>query len=102
MENPTPLPVNGTACGLPGALSAIEIVAFLLPPVAGARMTLMLQLVEGASVPTQLFVSLNSDACKPMIEMLEMVSVAFPTLVAEMTVGALEVPIATFPKVTLV
>jgi hypothetical protein len=62
-ENPgagaaAPVPLRGTVCGLPLALSAIETDAVRVPLAAGLKMTLIVQLAPAATVLPQVLVSL--------------------------------------------
>jgi len=45
-----PLPVSGTVCGLPVALSVTEMLAVRLPVAVGVKVTEMVQLAPAASV----------------------------------------------------
>jgi hypothetical protein len=49
-----PRPVSGTVCGLPGALSVIEIEAVRTPCAVGVKVTVMRQLTPDHTVGGQL------------------------------------------------
>lgn len=51
-----PMPVKGTVCGLPGALSATVSEALAFPTAFGAKVTLVVQLLFGDSDDGQLLV----------------------------------------------
>ena len=53
----TPMPPRDTICGLPGALSVIEIVPFKPPEALGMKITLIAQLAPDASVEPHVVVS---------------------------------------------
>src|SRR5690242_12165885 len=44
IENPVPIPVSGTVCGVPCALSEIETAATRVPVALGVNVTVMVQL----------------------------------------------------------
>src|SRR5713101_4368391 len=46
-----PVPLSGTVCGLPGALSLMVTVADLIPAAEGVKTTARLQLAPGARLP---------------------------------------------------
>ena len=79
------VPMMGTVCGLPAALSVTlsDAVALPLPPLAvGVKVTLMVQLESGASEAPQLFVCANSLAFAPASPIEAIVNVALPLLVS--------------------
>jgi len=94
-----PDPARGTLCGEPLALSAMLMEATAEPEAVGAKLTMMLQLAEAASVLVQVDVSLNSAEFVPVIPMLVRVSGAAPELVSVMVCMALVVPIDCAGKV---
>jgi hypothetical protein len=78
------VPVMGTVCGLPAALSATlsDAVALPLPPFAvGVNVTLIVQLESGLSAVPQLLFCVNSLAFVPANPIDVMVSGALPLLV---------------------
>ncbi len=79
-----PVPLRATVWGLPGALSAIEMLAVRLPVAVGVKVALMLQLALTASVlglSGHVLLELKSPALVPLRVMLLMVSGAVPVLV---------------------
>ena len=65
----TPVPDSETACGLPAALSATEIVPVFAPRVAGLKLTLMLQLAPALRLAPQGLVctkSADDDVMPPI------------------------------------
>src|SRR6476660_4443751 len=52
----TPVPLSATECGLSASLSVMLRMPTILPVEMGAKLTLMVQLIPGARVPTQLLV----------------------------------------------
>ena len=97
-----PVPVSGTVCGLPAALSVTLTVADRAPVVVGVNVTLMVQLVPAASVEPQPFVCEKSPGFDPARAMLEIFSVADPVLVKTTDWDRLEVPVVCVPKDKLV
>jgi hypothetical protein len=90
-----PVPVKGTACGLPEALSVTLTAALRVPPAVGSNVTLTVQLawlarVEGDS--GQLSVWLKSPALLPVIATLVMVRATPPVLSRVILCAALVVP----------
>jgi hypothetical protein len=84
-----PVPVRGTLCGLPGALSANERLALRAPDPAGVNVTLTVQLAETPNVVPQVFdETTKSEALVPVTVILEIVSVAVPLLVSVVVNGA--------------
>ena len=75
-----PTPVRVINCGLPGALSAIEMVAVRVPEAVGVNTALMVQLPPAATEEPQVLVWEKSPGSAPVIVMLEMESVALPVL----------------------
>ena len=86
-----PVPDSGIDCGLPGALSATEILAVLLPVAAGVNFAVIVQ-VEPAFTDVQLLVWENSLAFVPVIVMPVTTRVTLPVLVSTMACPALCVP----------
>ncbi len=66
-DDPVPIPVRPTDCGLLGALSVNVSVAFLVPMALGVKVTLIVQLAFGATDGWQLSVSEKSAAFVPEI-----------------------------------
>jgi hypothetical protein len=81
VENETagavPVPESATVCGLPEASSAIDKVPLLAPVVVGVKVTVKVQLAEGAKVALQVVVLAKS----PLAAVEEMLRVAVPTFV---------------------
>src|SRR5208283_1552717 len=88
----TPVPVKGTVCGLPGALSATASEAVAFPNAVGLKVTLMLQLPFGVSDDGQLLVWPNSLLLAPAMPIDVMVRVPGPVLVRVVTCGLVVVP----------
>src|SRR5579863_9085195 len=75
-EKPAPLPVPARemTCGLPGALSAIVMVAFRPPDALGEKVTLIAQFAPGAREVPQVVVWVKSsppelDSVNPAMDM---------------------------------
>jgi hypothetical protein len=64
-----PRPESGTVCGLPGALSVIEIEAVRNPCAVGENVTLMRQLAPAATVGGQLLDWAKSPSSGPVMVM---------------------------------
>jgi hypothetical protein len=75
----TPVPLTGTVCGLPLAVSVYCTVALLAPAVVGVKVTLVVQVTAEAKVVTQLVVRLKSPGLVPDMATALMVTL-FPTL----------------------
>lgn len=75
-EKSLALPVRLTECGLPAALSLMASEPERLPAAVGAKVTLNVQLAEGATVEPQVLLSEKS----PVTATLEMVSGPSPVL----------------------
>lgn len=93
-----PVPLRETVCGLPVALSVIEIVPFKLPVVLGAKVTLIAQFAPDARAESQLLVS-SKFALAAMFVML---SVAVPEFLSVIDSGWLVVLTTSMPKVRVV
>jgi hypothetical protein len=89
-----PVPVRVTICGVPDALSAIEIAAVRVPAAVGLNTAPMVQFAAAISVVPQVFVWEKSPGFAPVIVMLEMDKVAFPVLNKVTPLAALPVPTA--------
>jgi hypothetical protein len=90
-----PVPLSGTPCGLPGALSVTRNVELRAPLLVGVKVTLMVQLELGARPAPpigQLLVWPKLLALPPKIPMFEMISGEPPELVTVTACGALVVP----------
>lgn len=74
----TPIPLNGTDCGLPAALSATKRVADSAEVKDGVNVMLNEQLLPDPRVELQVFVCEKSAVFVPPIEMAVMLSVAPP------------------------
>lgn len=98
MPKSDPSPPSVTACGLPGALSAIVSVPVIEPAVTGEKVTLTVQVAPTARVVPQLPLS----AKFPEALMLVMFRTAVPELVRVTLCAALTVPTAWLEKLRLV
>jgi hypothetical protein len=78
----TPTPVRLTVCGLFAALSVRTSDAVRVPPVVGAKVTLIVQVAEAATVPRQLVVCEKSLGFAPPTGTLVTVSGPGPLLVS--------------------
>jgi len=99
----TPVPVSGTLCGLPPALSLMLRVAVRAPLAAGVKLTLMVQLAVAARVlglSGQVFDCAKSAAFTPFTTMPLIVSAAVPLFVSVIDCAALVVPIFWLPKLS--
>jgi hypothetical protein len=85
----TPVPLTGTICGLPMALSITSIVAVREPVVLGVNVTLMLQLAPPATLFPQLFVCAKSVESAPLTIIPFNSSARLPVLVSVITCAAL-------------
>jgi hypothetical protein len=93
---PVPVPVIGTVCGLPAALSVRMNVAERAPDAVGENVIDTLQLVPAASVrPEQPSLTcVKSSGFAPRVAALLMNNGALPVFVIVIDCGALVVPIA--------
>jgi hypothetical protein len=96
----TPVPARFTACGLLPALSLKESVAVRLPIAAGVKVTLMAQVLPGATrAPVQVSTLLpKSPAFAPVSPTLVMVRLAVPLLVTVSVCAALVAATTRLPK----
>ena len=97
------IPVNGMACGLPGALSVMYRIAVRVPESSAKNFTVMLQVLAGASEEPQVVVKVKSSLSDPLplnTEMLVMLTVALPRL-ERVTVCVAVFPFGTVPKLML-
>src|SRR5712692_6764301 len=90
-----PVPERATVCGLPGALSLNDNVPLRAPFLVGVNVTLTAQFAPAATVAPQVLLEIWKS---PLAVMLEMFSVALPTLVSVTVCGGLVCPIPTFLK----
>ena len=86
-----PLPLKGTVCGLPAALSLMLSKAFRLPVAVGVKVTLMVQLPPAATEVPQLLLCAKSPALLPVSEMPLIVNAALPVLLSVTACPALVV-----------
>jgi len=88
-----PVPVSGTLCGLPAALSETPTAALRAPAAVGVNVTFTVQNPFTTSGPEQLFVWPKSPALDPVMEIAGelKVSVAVPLLVTVKPCGVLAV-----------
>ena len=82
------MPVSGSCCGLPGALSVIVMAPERVPVAVGVNVTLSVQDFVGWTALPQLLVSAKS----PDAAILVISSSAVPGLVSVTSCGALVVP----------
>ena len=73
-----PVPVSAIVCGLPAALSAMEMAAVRVPVLVGVNVTLIVQLAPGVTEVPQSLVWLKSAAFAPVTETLETSSAPVP------------------------
>ena len=73
-----PVPVSGTVCGLPRALSAMETDAVRVPVAVGLNVTLIVQLALMLRDDPQVVLREKSPGLVPVIVMPEIVIVAVP------------------------
>jgi hypothetical protein len=74
------VPVSGAVCGDPAALSEIVTEAVLVPTMLGVNVTLIVQVLDGATLE-QLLLWKKSPGLVPVSETDVIVSVAVPVLV---------------------
>lgn len=84
------VPVSGTDCGLPLALSVIETAPLKLPLLCGVKVTLIMQLAPPVSEAGQLLVCAKGK----LVAMLLMLRLAPPVFANVTVCAALVVPIA--------
>jgi hypothetical protein len=97
----SPVPLKGTFCVLPEALSENVRLALSAPIMLGANVTLAVQLAPAATVEPQVFVWLKSGAFVPVMVMPVIESETVPEFVRATTWAAVLVPTAIVPKATL-
>ena len=89
-----PVPLSGTACGLPGASSEKDRFALLEPPWEGEKVTLTAQETDMPRVAGQALVEMTkSEALEPVTMMLDMWRIAVPLFVSTVVSGAEVVPV---------
>jgi hypothetical protein len=94
-----PVPLSGTCCGLPLALSVTVKFALRAPVADGLNVRLTVQLAAAArELPQVVAVSGKSAASAPVTAILLMVSAVVPTLVSVTFLTALVKPTANAPK----
>jgi hypothetical protein len=98
----TPVPLIGTVCGLPGALSVNLTVDDRLPVLVGVKTTLIVQLAFAAREEGQLLVCEKSAVLLLEILMFVTDKDAFPVFVSVIACGVLPMPTCWFPKLRLV
>src|SRR5437764_10346100 len=96
-----PVPLIGTLCGLPLALSVTFTVDDRLPVFVGLNVTVIVQLAFAAKEGGQVFVSAKSTVLAVDILMLVTDNVAVPEFVSVTICGALPTPTCWLPKLTL-
>ena len=77
-----PVPVSVTICGEPAALSLMVSEALRLPVVVGVKVTEIVQLPPGATLPPQVLVWAKSPGLVPVTAMLVMVRAPDPVLLS--------------------
>ena len=80
INRPVPVPVRLIVCGLPGALSVMEMAPLRVPSMVGVKVTLIAQLLPATSELPQLFVCAKPPALVPVIAMLVRLRLAPPVL----------------------
>jgi hypothetical protein len=94
-----PVPLSGTCCGLPAALSVTVRFALRAPVVDGLNVRLTVQLAATArELPQVVAVSGKSAVSVPVTAILLMVSAVVPTFVSVTFLTALVKPTAHVPK----
>jgi hypothetical protein len=94
-----PVPLSGTCCGLPAALSVTVRFALRAPVVVGLNVRLTVQLAAAArELPQVVAVSGKSPASAPVTAMLLIVSVVVPMLVRVTFLTGLVKPTASVPN----
>src|SRR4029077_7922147 len=96
-----PTPVNGTRCGLPGALSTMLMDAPRLPGAVGVSVTLMLQALPPSRDGGQLLVCLKSVALGPVRLMFEIPSGPSPVFDKVTVCAELGIPTVSVEKFKL-
>ena len=77
-----PVPVNGTACGLPAASSATVSAAERAPVAPGVNFTVNVQLADAARVARQVLVCVKSARFVPVMEIPAIFKIALPVFVS--------------------
>ena len=86
------MPLNGSDCGLPVALSVIVKAAVRVPVADGVKVTVMVQLSFGASNVGQVLFTPKSPTSAPVTEVDETIRLSAPVLVRVETSGTLGIP----------
>ena len=89
---PVPVPVSGTICIEPGALSAIVIEAVRAPSPSGENVTVIVQLALAGYGPLHALVIAKSLAFAPVSSTVEICKAAAPELVRVTVCGGLVAP----------
>ena len=95
-----PIPVRFTFCGLPTSLSVTLSAAVRIPLALGLHVILKVQLAPAAKEAPQVWVC-GKAALVPVTAIPVIVRAMVPTLVRVTAFAALEVPVATAPKLRL-
>jgi hypothetical protein len=98
----TPVPLKGTVCGLPAALSAMLSVEDRLPVFSGVNVTLIVQLAFATRVFPHVCVCEKYALFPPVILMVVKDRVEVPVLVSVTTCALLLTPTIWLPKLRLV
>ena len=96
-----PVPVKGTVCEPPGALSVSTKEAVRAPATGGVKVTLIVQEALTASEVGQLLVCAKSLAFVPVTEMPAIARLAVPVFVSVTVWAALVVLVIWLPKLRL-
>lgn len=93
---PVPVPLSGSTCGVPAALSATVNVPEIAPVVLGVNVRLMVQVLLAATVPAQV---VADTAKSPLVEIVPIVRGTLE-LVSVTLFAVLVLPTAVLPKVS--
>jgi hypothetical protein len=94
-----PQPCAGTICGLRRAASNIFTKPYWRPKAVGVKVIVIVQELCAPRMPTQLSVSLNSAALRPLIA-IELIPTATVSGLVSAIGSALPLPFATGPKIS--
>src|ERR1041385_7618878 len=98
-----PVPVNGSACGLPGASSTIDRLAARAPPAVGENVTPIAHVEPTATVPVHVLELTAKSAALVPVGLTEVnVTGEFPETDTAMFCGALVLPVSWLPNTKLV
>lgn len=98
-----PVPLSGTSCGLPVALSVMLTSALRAPEAVGLKSTLTVQVAPVPNeVPQVVAVLAKSPLLVPVIAMVVMVNEALPVFFKVTVLTGVVIPMAAVPKAKLV